>query len=68
MKEKILFTGKNLNDVFYLPCVRAITKTFHQKLRLKVRAAPNSYVFADQGDWLVCDDDYNWSVEKGGLK
>lgn len=31
MKQKIEFTGKNLNEVFSLPCVRAIGKTVKGK-------------------------------------
>lgn len=36
MKQKIEFTGKNLNEVFPLPCVRAIEKTEEGKPILKL--------------------------------
>ena len=36
MKQKIQFTGKNLNEVFPLPCVRAIEKTEGGKPILKL--------------------------------
>lgn len=68
MKQKIQFTGKNLNDIFYLPCVAGIEKKdFNQPfLFLKMEWTAYHFSFAYVGDWLVEEDDGTWSVERGG--
>lgn len=66
MKQKMQFTGKSLDDTMSLPCVRAIAKTDGGKLKAKVKTAPRSYEYAEQGDWIIQEDDGHWRIEKGG--
>lgn len=68
MRQKIHFTGKNLNDVFFLPCVGGMPKTEGGKPFLILRAEYMSdrSCFADIGDWLVERDDGMWHIEEGG--
>ena len=70
MKQKIHFTGKNLNDIFHLPCVGGVLKKDFNKpfLFLKMEQMVDFSRFADVGDWLVEEDDGMWRVEKGGGK
>lgn len=81
MKRKIQVTGKNINDLFKLPCVFKIQKRI-------VMGEPGDYIpsqnlddciiviahkplecmagtIAKMGDWLVEDDNGIWHVEKG---
>ena len=66
MRQKIHFTGKNLNDVFFLPCVLAIMKLDNDEpfLVLRKGLSYGSY-YAVIGDWLVEEDGGKWHVEKG---
>lgn len=64
MKQRIKIEGKNINDLFSLPCVRAITKTGDGSIKLKVKLAARNYEYAAIGDWLV-EDNGNWHIEKG---
>ncbi len=68
MKQKIHFTGKNLNDIFYLPCVAGIGKRDFNEPFLFLKMEQTNYLssFAYVGDWLVEEDDGTWHVEKGG--
>lgn len=68
MRQKIHFTGKNLNDVFFLPCVGAIMKEDSGEpfLALNTDCLSDQFRFADIGDWLVEEDCGKWHVEKGG--
>lgn len=76
MKQKIQFTGKNLNEIFALPCVYRIEKDFSTTLHghiienvYVVARARNSIcsniLIVEYGDWLVQDDKGIWHVEKG---
>lgn len=80
MKQKIQFTGKNLNEIFALPCVYRIEKDFSTTLHGRIidKSPKNVYVVArvgnsvrsdilivEYGDWLVQDDKGFWHVEKG---
>ena len=69
MRQKIHFTGKNLNDVFFLPCVGAIMKEDSDEPFLILRKG-QSYGshYAVIGDWLVEEDGGKGHVEKGGAK
>ena len=67
MRQKIHFTGKNLNDVFFLPCVLAILKLDSDEPFLILcdeRTSDGSH-YAGIGDWLVEEDDGKWHVEEG---
>lgn len=67
MKQKIHFTGKNLNDVFFLPCVVGIMKMDSDEPFLVLRDGMSyGSHYAGIGDWLVEEDDGKWHVEKGG--
>ena len=66
MRQKIHFTGKNLNDIFYLPCVVGIGKDGSNKPFLCLKNYLLSYAYV--GDWLVEEDNGTWSVERGGDK
>lgn len=66
MRQKIHFTGKNLNDVFFIPCVLAIMKLDNDELFLVLRnGLSDGYHYAVIGDWMVEEDDGKWHVEKG---
>lgn len=66
MRQKIHFTGKNLNDVFFIPCVLAIMKLDNDEPFIILRKGmSNGSLFACIGDWLVEEDDGKWHVEKG---
>lgn len=70
MKEvrRIKFTGKNLNDVFALPCVDKIVKiidTPQLVLDTRVMAFPPLIrTTARPGDELVEYDDGLWEIER----
>lgn len=64
MKQRIKIEGKNINDLFALPCVRAINKTGDGSIKLKVKLASRNYEYATIGDWLV-EDNGNWHIERG---
>lgn len=69
IKKRIHFTGKNLNDVFNLPCVKNIMK--YESVvecepilildRLKVEV--NSKTTVEVGDTLVQYINGKWAVE-----
>lgn len=64
MKQRIKIEGKNINDLFALPCVRTITKTGDGSIKLKVKLAACHYEYATIGDWLI-EDNGQWHIEKG---
>lgn len=75
MKElrRIKFTGKNLNDVFALPCVMKIVKLINTpQLVLDTRMMIEDpllmngipYNTAQPGDELVEYDDGLWEIER----
>ena len=67
MRQKIHFTEKNLNDVFFLPCVLAIMKLDNDEpfLILCIERMSDGSYYAVIGDWLVEEDDGKWHVEEG---
>lgn len=82
MKQKIQVTGKNICDLFRLPCVVEIQKRIvmgehgdyipSQNLddcSIDIVHKPQECMAGTRvkmGDWLVEDDNGNWHVEKGG--
>lgn len=84
MKQRIQLTGKNIDDLFRLPCVFQIQKSFvmgkqgnaipNQNIEdcvIAVVQKPQSdsfFKWAKMGDWLVEDDNGGWHVEEGGEK
>ena len=82
MKQRIQVTGKNLNELFVLPCVFQIQKGFIMGEQGDPIPSQNiedctigivhkplecmAETRAKMGDWLVEDDNGNWHVEKGG--
>lgn len=81
MKQKIQITGKNLNELFALPCVFQIQKGFVMGEQGEPIPSQNIddctigivqplecmiETRAKMGDWIVEDDNGNWHVEKGG--
>lgn len=84
MKQKIQVTGKNIGDLFKLPCVVGIQKCIvmgehddnipSQNLDdcfIDIVHKPLECMAgtrAKMGDWLVEDDNGNWHVEKGDDK
>lgn len=81
MKQKIQITGKNIGDLFRLPCVVEIQKCFVKGEHGHYIPSQNiedcfvvivhkplymAEIRAKMGDWLVEDDNGNWRVEKGG--
>lgn len=62
--NKIQFTGKNLNDVFGLPCVKAILKVDGKPVLVLMITAmvPRSRNVAEIGDTLVQYEDGTWEV------
>ena len=66
MRQKIHFTGKNLNDVFFLPCVVGVMKMDSDEPYLILRdGMSDGSHYAVIGDWMVEEDDGKWHVEKG---
>ena len=65
--RKIQFTGKNLNDVFALPCVLSITKTETNRGDETILILKNEFArFSNMvyvGETLVEYDDGTWDVE-----
>lgn len=84
MKQRIQLTGKNINDLFKLPCVVRIQKRIvmgehgdyipSQNIEdcfIDIVQKPLECMAearAKMGDWIVEDDSGNWYVEKGGRK
>ena len=68
MKElrRITFTGKNLNDVFDLPCVYSIVKIVKvpQLLLTKTHVDGFSSLTVQPGDELVEYENKKWKVIK----
>ena len=62
--RRIQFTGKNLNDIFELPCTSNIIKLDNKPyLILHVQMARANHV-AKVGNTLVEYDDGMWDIEK----
>lgn len=64
LKRKIEFTGKNLNDVFNLPCVKAILKVDAKPVLVLyiMKVVSRSSKTAEIGDTLVQYEDGSWEV------
>lgn len=63
MKQAIGITGKNLNDIFALPCVRPIMKRDDGTFVFKVKLKPRTYEIAHVGDTLVEMEDGTWLID-----
>lgn len=84
MKQRIQLTGKNIGDLFKLPCVVEIRKCIVMGEHGDYIPSQNlddcfigivhkplecmAETMAKMGDYLVEDDNGNWHVEKGGRK
>lgn len=65
--RRIKFTGKNLNDVFALPCVEKIMKCGNRpKLIMNRSKVSNVFNVALVGDELVEYSDGIWEIQYGG--
>lgn len=64
IKRRIEFTGKNLNDVFNLPCLKCIIKIDSKPVLvlLNTTLVSRSRPFVEIGDKLVQYDDGQWEV------
>lgn len=67
MKQKIEITGKNIADIFKLPCVEAISKIAGDESLIAVILKcgivdvwPSAYI----GDTLIERDDGTWYIER----
>lgn len=70
MKEvrRVKFTGKNLNDIFFLPCVDKIVKKINRPqvvINPSVLLKTSSNV-ANIGDELVEYEDEQWEIVRNG--
>lgn len=63
--REIEFTGKNLNDVFALPCVLAIIKIEDQPMLILDHRMTVGEYLADPGDTLVEYENGKWWIKKG---
>ena len=63
--REIEYTGKNLNDVFALPCVMAIIKVEGQPMLSLNRRITISQYLADPGDTLIEYENGKWFIQKG---
>lgn len=70
VRRKIGFTGKNLNDMFILPCVKSIMKDHNglPVLLLYLDSTNNMRNIAPVGSILIQYDDGHWEVEAGKSK
>jgi hypothetical protein len=64
LKRKIEFTGKNLNDVFNLPCVKAILKVETKPVLVLwiTKVLTHSRKTVEIGDILVQYENGQWAV------
>ena len=64
LKRKIKFEGKNLNDMFGLPCVKAIFKVEAKPVLvlLTTSVVGRSRTVVEIGDTLVQYEDGTWEV------
>lgn len=65
MKQRIKVEERHIADLWRLPCVNGLAKT-HDGGMLVAIGSQAVEQLADEGDWLVENDDHTWSVEKGG--
>lgn len=62
--RKIEFTGKNLNDVFRLPCVKTIMKIGAEPVIILSAVKTRESTVCNVGDTLVQYTDGKWDIEK----
>lgn len=65
MKQEITVSGKNLNNLFALPCVKMILKGVDDKdgeVLIVAKDSKNGLLYAIEGDKLVEEDDGHWKV------
>lgn len=65
MKQRIKITSNGVADLWRLPCVQGLGKKSDGKMLVGV-GTTHVERLADEGDWLVENEDGTWSVEKGG--
>ena len=66
IKRKIFFTGKNLNDVFKLPCVKLVMKTDKAEPVLILypqKVNRSQKLIAFKGDTIIQYEDGSWEVQ-----
>jgi hypothetical protein len=63
IKRTIKFTGKNLNDVFGLPCVRAILKIEDEPMLSMIPRMMKNVYLVNPGDTILEYDDGTFGVE-----
>ena len=63
--REIEFTGKNLNDVFALPCVVAIVKVEDQPMLILNQRKVIAEYLVDPGDTLVEYENGKCRIKKG---
>ncbi len=61
--RKIKFTGKNLNDMFKLPCVKNIMKIRNCPYLILHNRMTNGCNIVEPSDWLVEHSDGKWEVK-----
>lgn len=80
MKQRVQITGKNINDIFRLPCVISIRKFLCENMDgdLVPYKGTDKFVvdfafgpekgcagmIAKQGDYLIEEDDGSWRLEE----
>lgn len=63
-KRRITFTGKNLNDIFKLPCVECIRKKDGKPLAVLARSYLQTFRAVEHvGDMLVEYGNGLWQIE-----
>lgn len=65
MKQRIKVEERHIADLWRLPCVNGLAKTSDGKMLVAIGTTQVEQL-ADEGDWLVEDEDGTWHVEKGG--
>lgn len=65
MKQRIKIEERHIADLWRLPCVNGLAKTHDGKMLVAIGTTQVEQL-ADEGDWLVEDEDGTWHVEKGG--
>jgi len=65
MKQRIKVEERHIADLWRLPCVNGLAKTSDGKMLVAIGTTQVEQL-ADEGDWLIENDDHTWIVEKGG--
>lgn len=74
MKQKIIISGNNWNDILNIPCVEAVQKNAEYETgKMYIEAVVHCFKDGERfckaakaGDALVEDDDGNCHIEEGG--